>query len=138
MGVSKREEQNGTSFSIFCWSKVDVDGIESSHLVWWPLSQTHALSVAEPALRVPPEEVQEQQRLAEAVGRLHQLLPFLLQDPPGTVVFPVGQAWRYHGQMANTRMHSISWLQRMSFTGTSVYFVHLLRTEKLSCLSIAN
>ena len=37
----------------------------------------------EPAVGVPPEEVQEQQRLAEAVGGLHQLLPVLLQDPPG-------------------------------------------------------
>lgn len=29
------------------------------------------------------EEVQEQQRLAEAVGGLHQLQPVLLQVPPG-------------------------------------------------------
>ena len=41
------------------------------------------LTRLEPAVGVPLEEVQEQQRLAEAVGGLHQLLPVLLQDPPG-------------------------------------------------------
>ena len=30
-----------------------------------------------------PQEVQEQQRLAEALGRVHQLLPLLLQNLPG-------------------------------------------------------
>lgn len=41
--------------------------------------------LSEPAEWVPPEEVQEQQWLAEAVGRLHQLLPLLLQNISGTV-----------------------------------------------------
>ena len=41
------------------------------------------LTRLEPAVGVPLEEVQEQQRLAEAVGGLHQLQPLLLQDPPG-------------------------------------------------------
>lgn len=40
-------------------------------------------SVPEPALWVFAEEVQEQQWLAETVGRLHQLLLVLLQDTPG-------------------------------------------------------
>lgn len=40
-------------------------------------------SVPEPTLWVFAEEVQEQQWLAETVGRLHQLLPVLLQDTPG-------------------------------------------------------
>lgn len=37
----------------------------------------------ESALGKLAEEVQEQQRLAEAVGGLHQLQPVLLQVPPG-------------------------------------------------------
>lgn len=41
--------------------------------------------LSEPAEWVPSEEVQEQQWLAEAVGRLHQLLPLLLQNISGTV-----------------------------------------------------
>lgn len=40
-------------------------------------------SVLEPALWVLAEEVQKQQRVAETVGRLHQLLPVLLQNAPG-------------------------------------------------------
>lgn len=40
-------------------------------------------SVPEPALWVFAEEVQEQQWLAETLGRLHQLLLVLLQDTPG-------------------------------------------------------
>lgn len=43
------------------------------------------LDLSEPAEWVPPEEVQEQQWLAEAVGRLHQLLPLLLQNISGTI-----------------------------------------------------
>lgn len=43
------------------------------------------LDFSEPAEWVPPEEVQEQQWLAEAVGRLHQLLPLLLQNISGTI-----------------------------------------------------
>lgn len=45
------------------------------------------LDFSEPAEWVPPEEVQEQQWLAEAVGRLHQLLPLLLQNISGTIPF---------------------------------------------------
>lgn len=41
------------------------------------------LFLPEPALWVPAEEVQEQQWLAEALGRFHQLLPVLLQNTPG-------------------------------------------------------
>lgn len=37
----------------------------------------------EPAVWEPAAEVQEQQRVAEAVGGVHQLLPVLLQVPPG-------------------------------------------------------
>uniref|UniRef100_UPI00398E9AAE FERM, ARHGEF and pleckstrin domain-containing protein 2 isoform X3 n=1 Tax=Pristiophorus japonicus TaxID=55135 RepID=UPI00398E9AAE len=36
-----------------------------------------------PALRLPAEEVQEQQWVAKTLGCLHQLLPLLLQDPSG-------------------------------------------------------
>ncbi len=42
-----------------------------------------AEGAGEPAVRLPAEKVQEQQRLAEALGRLHQLLPLLLQNLPG-------------------------------------------------------
>ena len=38
----------------------------------------------EPAVWLPAAQVQEQQRLAEALGRLYQLLPLLLQELPGT------------------------------------------------------
>ena len=41
------------------------------------------LFLPEPALWVPAEEVQEQQWLAEALGRFHPLLPVLLQNTPG-------------------------------------------------------
>ena len=52
-------------------------------------------STLEPALWVLAEEVQEQQRLAEAVGRLHQLLLVLLQNAPGEQMFGVsGGTWR--------------------------------------------
>ena len=37
----------------------------------------------EPAVWLPAAQVQEQQRLAEALGRVHQLLPLLLQNLPG-------------------------------------------------------
>ena len=37
----------------------------------------------EPAVWLPSAQVQEQQRLAEALGRVHQLLPLLLQNLPG-------------------------------------------------------
>ena len=38
------------------------------------------------AQRIPPEEVQELERMAKVVGSLHQLLPLLLQDLPGGLV----------------------------------------------------
>lgn len=38
--------------------------------------------LSEPAVWELAEEVQEQQRMAEAVGRVHQLLPVLLQITP--------------------------------------------------------
>lgn len=41
------------------------------------------VAVSEPAVGVSTEEIQEQQRLAEALGGLYQLLPLLLQDSPG-------------------------------------------------------
>lgn len=41
------------------------------------------LFLLEPALWVPAKEVQEQQWLAEALGRFHQLLLVLLQNTPG-------------------------------------------------------
>lgn len=39
--------------------------------------------LVESAVWEPAEEIQEQQRVAEAVGGLHQLLPLLLQVAPG-------------------------------------------------------
>ena len=38
----------------------------------------------EPVERVLAAEVQEQQRMAEALGGLHKLLSLLLQEPSGT------------------------------------------------------
>ena len=39
--------------------------------------------VSEPTERLPVEEIQEYEWLAEALGRLHKLLSFLLQNLPG-------------------------------------------------------
>ena len=39
--------------------------------------------VSEPVEWLPTTQIQEQQRLAEAVGGLHQLLSLLLQNLPG-------------------------------------------------------
>lgn len=39
--------------------------------------------LSEPAVWEPAEEIQKQQRVAEAVGGVHKLLPVLLQVTPG-------------------------------------------------------
>lgn len=45
--------------------------------------ETIYVCFAESTKWIPTEKVQEQQRLAETLGRLHQLLPLLLQNLPG-------------------------------------------------------
>ena len=51
---------------------------------------------AESAVWKLTEEVQEQQRLAEALGGLHQLQPVFLQVPPGDDHFTLSSVQRTH------------------------------------------
>ncbi|XP_071898757.1 FERM, ARHGEF and pleckstrin domain-containing protein 2 isoform X5 [Anas platyrhynchos] len=60
-----------------------------------------------PALWVLAEEVQKQQRVAETVGRLHQLLPVLLQNTPGRLSLGQSPAAWLRGQLpCRGRWHS--------------------------------
>lgn len=57
--------------------------VPTTEAAWTLLTLDAPACLSEPAVWEPAEEVQEQQRVAEAVGSLHQLLPVLLQITPG-------------------------------------------------------
>ena len=53
------------------------------HSGWWSWDTHLQTFLSEPAFWIPAEKVQEQQRLAETLGGLHQFLLVLLQNPSG-------------------------------------------------------